>query len=106
MAAGTLARTARDVLGLDALQLAVVNGDQVRLGYATPNKPLSSRVVHPLGLATKGPVWYLVADTEAGLRTFRVDRVTATEPTGEPVVRPEGFDLEEAWCRCTPLLSR
>ena len=57
----------------------------------------STRVVHPLGLATKGPAWYLVADTEAGLRTFRVDRVTSTEPTGEAVVRPEGFDLAEAW---------
>ena len=74
-----------------------MNGEQVVLGYATPNKLPSTRVVHPLGLATKGPVWYLVADTDAGLRTFRVDRVTSTEPTGDPVVRPEGFDLEEAW---------
>ncbi len=82
---------------LDALQGAVVDGEQITLGYATPNKAPSTRVVHPLGLATKGPVWYLVADTEAGLRTFRVDRVTSTEPTGEPVVRPEGFDLAEAW---------
>ena len=53
--------------------------------------------MHPLGLAAKGQVWYLVADTEAGLRTFRVDRVTDLEPLGEPVVRPEGFDLAEAW---------
>jgi predicted DNA-binding transcriptional regulator YafY len=82
---------------LDALQQAVVHGQQLTLGYATPNKPPSTRVVHPLGLATKGPAWYLVADTEAGLRTFRVDRVQSVEPTGEPVARPEGFDLEEAW---------
>jgi predicted DNA-binding transcriptional regulator YafY len=82
---------------LEALQHAVVEGEQVTLGYATPNKEPTTRVVHPLGLATKGPVWYLVADTEAGLRTFRVERVTAVEPTGEAVVRPEGFDLEEAW---------
>ena len=82
---------------LEALQHAVVEGEQVELGYVAPNKEPSTRVVHPLGLATKGPVWYLVADTDAGLRTFRVERVTAVEPTGTPVVRPEGFDLDEAW---------
>jgi predicted DNA-binding transcriptional regulator YafY len=82
---------------LEALQHAVVEGEQVNLGYATPNKEPTTRIVHPLGLATKGPVWYLVADTEAGLRTFRVERVTAVETTGEAVVRPDGFDLEEAW---------
>ena len=54
-------------------------------------------MVHPLGLAAKGWAWYLVADTEAGLRTFRVDRMTSVEPTGETVVRPEGFVLTEAW---------
>jgi predicted DNA-binding transcriptional regulator YafY len=82
---------------LDALQRAVVDGEQVLLGYRTPNKAPSTRIVHPLGLATKGAVWYLVADTDAGLRTFRVERVTSVAPTGEPVVRPEGFDLEAAW---------
>ncbi len=38
-----------------------------------------------------------MADTDAGLRTFRVERVTSVAPTGEPVVRPDGFDLEAAW---------
>ena len=51
----------------------------------------------PLGLAAKGSVWYLVADTDAGLRTFRVDRVISVERTGERAVRPPGFDLGEAW---------
>ena len=53
--------------------------------------------MHPLGLAAKGTVWYMVAATDAGLRTFRVDRMTSVEPTGEPVVRPDGFELTEAW---------
>jgi predicted DNA-binding transcriptional regulator YafY len=57
----------------------------------------STRVVHPLGLVSKGPSWYLVAGTDAGLRTFRVDRVTSVEGAGAPVVRPEGFELSEAW---------
>ena len=38
-----------------------------------------------------------MAGTDAGQRTFRVDRVTSVEPTGEPVERPDGFDLAETW---------
>ena len=82
---------------LDALQHAVIEGEQVEIGYLARDRASSTRVVHPLGLAAKGSVWYLVADTDAGLRTFRVDRVTAARSTGEPAVRPDGFDLAQAW---------
>jgi predicted DNA-binding transcriptional regulator YafY len=82
---------------LDALQRAVIEGEQVEIGYLARDRVASTRVVHPLGLAAKGTVWYLVADTDAGLRTFRVDRVTAAQGTGAPAVRPEDFDLAEAW---------
>src|SRR5262249_6102278 len=67
------------------------------LDYVARDRAASSRVVHPLGLAAKGPVWYLIAMTEAGLRTFRVDRIVSVESTGESVVRPDGFELQHAW---------
>lgn len=82
---------------LDVVQQAVVEGQQVTLGYVARNREPTSRTVHPLGLAAKGSNWYLVADTEAGLRTFRVDRMTSVELTGVPVVRPPGFELAQAW---------
>jgi predicted DNA-binding transcriptional regulator YafY len=82
---------------LEALQRGVIEGEQLELGYVARDRASSTRVVHPLGLAAKGSVWYLVANTDAGLRTFRVDRVTAVGRTGERVVRPDGFDLAEAW---------
>jgi predicted DNA-binding transcriptional regulator YafY len=53
--------------------------------------------VHPLGLVAKRSLWYLVASTDDGLRTFRVDRVRSVEMLAEPVVRPDGFDLAEHW---------
>jgi predicted DNA-binding transcriptional regulator YafY len=84
---------------LDPVQQAVIARRQVTLGYRDARGNESVRVVHPLGLAAKGPTWYLVADTEAGQRTFRVDRMTSVVPTGEPAVRPDGFDLAEAWAR-------
>jgi predicted DNA-binding transcriptional regulator YafY len=82
---------------LDVLQRVVIEGEQVELGYVARDRAESTRIVHPLGLAAKGSIWYLVAGTEAGLRTFRVDRVTAVEGTGDAVVRPDGFELGEAW---------
>jgi predicted DNA-binding transcriptional regulator YafY len=82
---------------LETVQKAVVEGLQLRLGYLSRDRTPSERTVHPLGLAAKGPNWYLVADTEAGMRTFRVDRITSADETGEPVVRPDGFNLAEAW---------
>jgi predicted DNA-binding transcriptional regulator YafY len=82
---------------LDAVQRAVIEGLQVTLGYRARDGAVTTRVIHPLGLAAKGSTWYLVAATDGGLRTFRVDRMSAVAPTGEPVVRPDGFDLAEAW---------
>jgi predicted DNA-binding transcriptional regulator YafY len=82
---------------LPALQRAVVDGEQVVLGYRGRDKAPSTRVVSPLGLVTKGGVWYLVAGTDAGVRTFRVGRVSDVTPTGTPVQRPDGFDLRAAW---------
>ncbi len=82
---------------LDDLQSAVIEAAQVRLNYVDRVRHATERVVHPLGLATKGLTWYLVADTVSGLRTFRVDRIAGVERTGEAVVRPEGFVLADAW---------
>jgi len=82
---------------LEAVQQAVVQGRQILLGYVSRDRAETSRTVHPLGLAIKGSVWYLVCATDRGQRTFRVDRVTSVDILDDPVVRPEGFDLDSAW---------
>ena len=82
---------------LDTVQNAVIAGRQIVLGYVARVGLPSTRTVHPLGLATKGGSWYLVAETDAGRRTFRVDRIQSIEVTDEPVVRPPGFELADAW---------
>jgi predicted DNA-binding transcriptional regulator YafY len=82
---------------LDELQDAVIRGVQVRLGYVDSNGAETERTVHPLGIVAKGPSWYLVCDTEAGRRTFRIDRVSSADPTGDPVRRPHDFDLAASW---------
>ncbi len=82
---------------LDELQDAVIRGVQVRLGYVDREGAGTERTVHPLGVVAKGPSWYLVAHTGAGRRSFRIDRVSSVAPTGDPVHRPEGFDLAGSW---------
>ena len=99
---------------LDAVQRAVVEGEVVTLGYVARDRTATTRIVHPLGLAAKASIWYLVGNTDAGLRTFRVDRVTSVVSTGDAVERPDDFDLTEAWRlisdeveqKRTPLVAR
>ncbi|WP_371852345.1 helix-turn-helix transcriptional regulator [Nocardia arizonensis] len=57
----------------------------------------SERLVDPWGLVDKDGIWYLVAGTERGERTFRVDRITEATDTDETAHRPADFDLSSAW---------
>lgn len=72
-------------------------GSQVDLTYEKPGDVPAARRVHPYGLVAKAGVWYLVAGTAVGTRTFRVSRVRAVAVTADAAVRSEGFDLAEAW---------
>jgi len=82
---------------LDPIQQAVIDGVQLELGYVDRAGRTSERVVHPLGVVSKGASWYLVAGTDRGRRLFRIDRVTSARPRAEPADRPEGFDLAAEW---------
>ncbi len=82
---------------LDTIESAVIDARQIDIAYRDRVGNESTRRVHPLGLATKGLSWYLIADTAGGMRTFRVDRVHTATPTDQPVVRPDGFSLAAAW---------
>jgi predicted DNA-binding transcriptional regulator YafY len=82
---------------LEALQAAIADGVQVRIGYTDRGGRTSVRSVHPLGTVRKATVWYLVAATDEGQRTFRVGRVQSVERTGLRAVRPAGFDLARTW---------
>jgi predicted DNA-binding transcriptional regulator YafY len=82
---------------VDLLQDAVVRRRKVRLTYTNSARERSVRLVDPWGLVDKDDVWYLIAGTERGQRTFRVDRVVEAEPTDEPAERPDDFVLDRAW---------
>lgn len=80
------------------LQDAVVRREQVRMVYSgRGDSSTSERIVDPLGLVDKDDVWYLIAGTTNGRRTFRVDRIGTATPTGDSFERPDEFELSSAW---------
>ncbi|MFE3189578.1 helix-turn-helix transcriptional regulator [Nocardia sp. NPDC059240] len=87
------------------LQRAVVRRRRIRLDYDRAGQR-TSRLVDPWGLVDKDGTWYLVAGTEDGQRTFRVDRIAAVAPTDEIAHRPEDFDLSTAWSEVVEEVER
>jgi predicted DNA-binding transcriptional regulator YafY len=82
---------------VDLLQAAVVRRRKVCLTYINSARERSERLVDPWGLVDKDDIWYLLAGTERGQRTFRVDRIAEAEPTDQPAERPDDFALATAW---------
>ncbi|GIO05766.1 transcriptional regulator [Brevibacillus reuszeri] len=59
------------------------------------------RLIHPLGLVAKRRVWYLVAQVEEDLRTYRISRFISVQMLEESFVRPESFELASFWEQST-----
>jgi predicted DNA-binding transcriptional regulator YafY len=83
---------------LAALSRAVWEEERVEIRYRKRDGEVK-RLLDPLGLVLKAGVWYLVARSgrTRSLRTFRVSRVQAVRLLGEPVQRPDDFDLATHW---------
>ncbi len=81
----------------DPLQRSVIERRRLTLTYNTPRSGASSRIVEPLGLVVKQGNWYLLAGTDDGRRSFRVDRIVDVQPTPDRFDPPPDFDLEQAW---------
>ena len=79
------------------LQTAVVRRRKVRLEYIGRSRERTGRLVDPWGLVDKDDIWYLIAGTDSGQRTFRVDRIASAVVTDETAERPADFDLTTQW---------
>ncbi|MEV7043175.1 WYL domain-containing protein [Amycolatopsis sp. NPDC051061] len=74
------------------LRDAVIARRRVRFTYTG-----SERLVDPWGLVDKDDVWYLVAGTAKGRRTFRVDRIAEATATEDAADRPADLELAKVW---------
>ena len=94
--AGDWFRSSQPVPHLAALSDAVWSGTRIAIDYVRGDDVVR-RVLEPLGLVLKAGTWYVVARVEEQVRTYRVSRVVATEPTSERFDRPDPFDLASYW---------
>ncbi len=84
---------------LGDLASAVWETRSVHIRYRRDDR-VERRPIEPLGLVLKGGIWYLVATSKGGPRTFRVSRIESME-LGERFERPRDFDLARFWTEST-----
>ena len=83
---------------LPVLLDALWRGRRVRFVYAGALHAAGERTADPLGLVAKGAAWYLIADTGAGARTYRVSRMREAQVLAEAAAPvPMDFDLAAYW---------
>ena len=82
---------------LPIVQDAVSRDRKLSMLYAKSSCEREQRIVDPLGLVAKSGTWYLVANTPAGLRTFRVSRIEEAKLLDQRSERPASFDLAKYW---------
>ncbi|WP_063000550.1 helix-turn-helix transcriptional regulator [Nocardia mikamii] len=85
------------------LQQAVTRRRPVRFRYGPDGR---QRVVEPWGVVDKDAVWYLIAGTGRGRRTYRVDRMSEVTVEDGVTVVPADFDLAQAWSDIVEQMER
>ncbi len=85
---------------LPAIAEAVWAERRIKMRYESW-KAVVSRELEPLGLVLKAGVWYLVAQHEGRLRTYRLSSIQALTVTSTPFQRPADFDLARFWADST-----
>ena len=103
--AGDWFRRSQPVPYLGVLSDAVWSATRIAIDYDRGEGP-ARRLLEPLGLVLKAGTWYVVAVVEGQIRTYRVSRVVAAEPTGERFERPDGFDLARYWAESAEAYER
>jgi predicted DNA-binding transcriptional regulator YafY len=94
--AGEWFHASQPVPHLGALSDAVWSGTRIAIDYERGDGAVRRRL-EPLGVVLKAGIWYVVARVEDQIRTYRVSRVVAVEPTAERFERPDDFDLAAYW---------
>ena len=82
---------------LGILQEAIWHNRRIRLRTRRSDGGWRKRTVAPYSLVSKANHWYLVCQTEAGMRVFRVSRLEEVTLLMEGFDRPVSFDLLAFW---------
>lgn len=82
---------------LKMIQEAVWQDRQLIIFYRRRNGVVTERHISPYALVAKASVWYVVAETDNGMRVYRVARIDAVQLTETHFTRPVEFDLPQFW---------
>jgi predicted DNA-binding transcriptional regulator YafY len=89
-------RSGEAVPHLSTIAECVWEGRRLEIDYDRGDT-IVTRALDPLGLVLKAGTWYLVAQHDDQLRTYRVSRVMGVAGQQEKASRPENFDLAAYW---------
>ncbi len=93
--------TSENLSMLPIVHDAVARDRKLEIVYWRAGHERVERIVDPLGLVAKGGVWYLVANTPGGFRTYRISRIEEAKQLALPADRPAAFDLAAHWKSAT-----
>jgi predicted DNA-binding transcriptional regulator YafY len=91
---------------LTLLRRAIWEDHRVDVAYEDRKGTATTRTAEPLGLVSKAGVWYVVAGTASGLRSFRVDRIRELHERNDHFVRPANFELDKYWRESSTDIAR
>jgi len=94
-----------DLSMLPIVQDALARDCKLTFLYTRTDGDTNTRTVDPLGIVCKQTVWYLIAQTPAGTRTYRVSRMRDAVVLALPFARPPSFDLATYWKQSTAKLK-
>ncbi|QQE79217.1 YafY family protein [Alicyclobacillus sp. SO9] len=89
---------------LKTVQEAVFNDKYIRFQYRKSDE-VSERTAAALGLVSKGTIWYMVAEVDGKLRSYRVSRIENAEVLRDSVSRPIDFRLDDFWKQSVASIS-
>ncbi len=90
----------------EEIQRAVYEDKMIQVQYEHFDGQVGERILAPYSLVCKSSVWYLLAERDRELRTYRVDRFHSVILLDESFIRRPDFDLPIYWRTHTQNLER
>ena len=97
--------SSEDLSMLPIVQGAVDRDVKLSFLYRRADGDIAPRTVDPFGVVCKQTVWYLVARAPAGMRSYRVSRMSKAVALAMPFQRPANFNLAGYWKASTEQLG-
>lgn len=90
----------------EEIQRAVYEDRLIKAQYENSDGDITERTLAPYSLICKSSVWYLLAERDRELRTYRVNRFHSMQLLDESFMRRPDFDLPSYWRAHTQNLEK